>query len=295
MQAMVAATLGLGASASQRLAARAEPSRGIDAALNEAFGICGKVALLTDTGASGSREIALLLARAGAVVILGDRDTPQSRGIVAAVTAAGRSAWLVPTDVADEASVAALFAKVAQRHARLDILVNCGGLYLNQPLVQTTTAQWDEIQSANLRANFLCMRQALKAMLGTRTGGRIVNVSTVGATRPVLMGNGAYAAARAGVTLLGESAALDHANDGILVNTVFVGSIPGKVPFHPDTEGAVRAGREITGPLRGGPERQPLGVGRMTDVAAAVLYLVGPSGSYLTGQSIVLDGGFLLS
>jgi NAD(P)-dependent dehydrogenase (short-subunit alcohol dehydrogenase family) len=164
----------------------------------------------------------------------------------------------------------------------------------NQPLVETTVRQWDDVQSLNLRANFLCMREGVKQMLAAGRGGRIVNVTTIGAHHPVMNGNAAYGAARLGVSALSRNTALDYARDGILVNTVLAGAVADKVITHPTTLAARAAGREQSGPIMG-PGRLPLGSGDMTDVAAAVLYLVSPAGRYMTGQSMVLDGGFLVS
>ena len=120
---------------------------------------------------------------------------------------------------------------------------------------------------------------------------RIVNVTTIGALHPVMHGNEAYGAARLGVSALSRNTALDYAKDGVLVNTVLAGAIADKVSVHPTTVAAEKAGRKPSGPIQG-PGRMPLGMGDMTDVAAAVLYLVSPAGRYMTGQSLVLDGGF---
>jgi len=191
-------------------------------------------------------------------------------------------------DIEDEAAVARLFTGVARDESRLDILVNCAGLTIRRPLTETTTEIWDRLHSANLRSNFLCMREGVKLMLGSG-GGRIVNITTMGVLHPVLNGNAAYSASRAGVTQLGRSAALDYAAQGILVNTLLAGPIRGKVREDPMT-----AAQLSTGPIREAG-RLPLGYGSMTDIAAAVLFLVSPGARFITGQEIAVDGGFLLT
>jgi NAD(P)-dependent dehydrogenase (short-subunit alcohol dehydrogenase family) len=258
------------------------------------FSVKGQVALLTDVGGGGSREVAQLLAAAGAQVFIADRDLSIAQATLAKVTEAGGRGTALQADIEDEASVIALFDKVVSAAGRLDILVNCAGMVANQPLVETTTQIWDDVQSLNLRANFLCMREGVKRMLAAGRGGRIVNITTIGARHPVMHGNQAYGAARQGVSALSRNTALDYAKDGILVNTILAGKILDKVATHPSTIEALKAGRQLSGPIHA-PGRTPLGTGEMTDVAAAVLYLVSPAGRYITGHELALDGGFFVS
>lgn len=259
------------------------------------FGLDGKVAVVTDSGSNSSPEVAALLAEAGATVVIADRDISLVDRVVADIRGGGGQAIGICTDVESENSVIALFSQVAATFGSLDILVNCAALNANRPLEEFPLNVWDEVQSVNLRSVFLCMRECIRQMLHAERGGRIVNITTMGARHPVLNGNSAYAAARAGVTGLTRSAAMDYASHGILVNELLPGAIPGKVRFHSDNLAALQAGKNFTGPGVDAERRLPLGFGSPADVAAAVLYLVGPSGGYLTGQSIVLDGGFLVS
>ncbi len=193
-----------------------------------------------------------------------------------------------------ESSVVTLFDQVRTTWGSPDIVVNCAAMTNNGPLVDVTGADWDEVLSVNLKSVFFCVREAVKRMVAAGRGGRIVNVTTMGALHPVLEGNGAYGAARSGVTGLMRSAAMDYARQGILVNCVLPGAVPGKVRFHPPLQARLAHG-SLKGPGSDAERRLPLGYGRAKDIAAAVLYLVGPSGGYITGQSIVLDGGFLVS
>jgi NAD(P)-dependent dehydrogenase (short-subunit alcohol dehydrogenase family) len=111
---------------------------------------------------------------------------------------------------------------------------------------------------------------------------------------PVLNGNVAYGASRAGVTAMMKSIALDHAADGIRANVVMPGAVYGKTRFHADSQARLALGGSLTGPIQQ-PGRLPFGMGNGQDIATAVLYLVGPASTYITGQSIVLDGGFLVT
>jgi NAD(P)-dependent dehydrogenase (short-subunit alcohol dehydrogenase family) len=253
--------------------------------------IDGKIALVTDSGGCGSLDVAPLLARAGAQVIIADRDAAAAQALA---REAGPDACAIPTDIESEPAILALFTAIKSRFGQLDILVNCAGLTANAPLTETTMAQYDEMQSVNLRATFMLMREAVGMMRDQGTGGRIVNISTIGTLHPVLNGNAAYAATRTGVTGMTKAVALDHAKDGIRANLVLPGAVHGKTRFHASTAARLTGGSSLTGPITE-PGRLPFGYGNGQDIAAAVLYLCGPSGAYITGQSIVLDGGFLLT
>ena len=185
----------------------------------------------------------------------------------------------------DEAEVDAAFNDFAQRHGGLDILVYATTRTGAYPLTAMTLAQWDAVQNANLRGAFLAFRAAIPLMQA-RGGGAIVAISTMGSVHPVLKGNGAYGASKAGLNALVRSAALDHAEDNIRVNAV----LPGAVPVGPPPEDAMGMG---------GPAMQPgrllLGMGTAEDIAGAVLYLASPAGRFITGQALALDGGFLVS
>jgi NAD(P)-dependent dehydrogenase (short-subunit alcohol dehydrogenase family) len=267
---------------------------GVGSSVQEMFSLAGKVVVLTDVGGGGSRVIAHLLASAGARVVIADRVAEPARSYVEEIERAGGTAVALDADIENEGSVIALFQSVVDVAGRLDILVNCAGMSANQPLTETSLEVWDDMQSLNLRANFLCMREAVKRMVECGEGGRIVNVTSICAAHPVMNGNASYAAARLGVTGLGRSAALDYVGDGILINTVLAGPVMKKVAMHPQIVEKLKAGQKYAGPLSE-PGRLPLGYGEMTDVAAAVLYLVSPAGRYVTGQSLALDGGFMLT
>jgi NAD(P)-dependent dehydrogenase (short-subunit alcohol dehydrogenase family) len=253
--------------------------------------IDGKVALVTDSGGCGSIDVAPLLAKAGATVIIADKDVEKTKALAEEI---GDAACAIATDIECEKSVLALFAAVRARFGRLDILVNCAGLTANAPLPETTMAHYDEMQSVNLRATFMLMREGVKMLQMSGQGGRIVTISTIGALHPVLNGNVAYGATRAGVMAMTKSIALDYAAEGIRANLVMPGAVAGKTRFHADSQARVAAGASFTGPILQ-PGRLPFGMGNGQDIATAVLYLVGPASSYITGQSIVLDGGFLLT
>jgi NAD(P)-dependent dehydrogenase (short-subunit alcohol dehydrogenase family) len=249
------------------------------------FDLTGRLAVVTASGGKGCVEIVEMLGAAGALVVVADRDAETAGRMAAA------DARAIPevADIENEGAVVALFDRVLERHGVPDILVNCAGMSLRKPFTALTLEEWDAAHSINVRANFLCMREALRQMVTGGKGGAIVNINTIGAVHPTLHENAAYSSARAGVSMLGRNAALDYASARIRVNTILAGSIPDKVTFHGGKEDRPRSG-----PLAD-PTRKPLGGGEMQDLAAAVLYLVADSGRYVTGIELPVEGGFFVS
>jgi len=212
-----------------------------------------------------------------AALVVGGGAVPHA--IAALFRDAGAAVTHAQEPALDEASVAALFASVPE----LDILVN-GAIRPGAWTLETLAMdEWDRVHAVNLRGAFLLMREAVRTMRAHARGGRIVTISTIGAMHPVLHGNFAYGASRAGANALTRQFALDFAGEGILTNAILVGAIPSD-PF---PEGA----RSPEGPgVR--PERFPLGQGRPEDVAPVALLLASEAGRYVNGQAIAVDGGF---
>jgi NAD(P)-dependent dehydrogenase (short-subunit alcohol dehydrogenase family) len=260
------------------------------------FGLGGKVALVTGSGASGHPDVLAALLAAGATVVSADIGPIGYEILSQRAGAALERLSYLALDIGEEQSIKHCLDQVVTRHGRIDILVNAGGIYLNNRIADLSTADWEEIQKFDLTSTFFLMREAIRHMIATKTEGRIVNLTTVGARQTMRHGNSAYAAARAGVTMLGRTAAYDYAQHGIRVNTVLVGRVAGG--GHVRRVGDVRilaAGGKVA-PLGGGSDgRQPLPDGSLADVAAAVLYLVGPAGGYVTGQELAVDGGYYVS
>lgn len=258
-------------------------------ALLPLFGLGDRVAVVTGAGAGIGAATATLLARAGARVVIANRRQDTGQALAQSLNDQGHEALAVATDVGDEASVLRLFATVDARWGRVDILVNNAGITHKSPLLDTSAAQWDAIQHTNLRGSFLCLREAARRMRDGGRGGSIVNVSSSSSLHPGVNGNAAYTASKGGLNMLTRSAALDLAADGIRVNAVLPGSTR--------TRGAMaRRGdaAPVTGPAAD-PARYPLGrPAEPEEIAAAILFLVSPASSYITGQTLVVDGGFLI-
>jgi NAD(P)-dependent dehydrogenase (short-subunit alcohol dehydrogenase family) len=257
------------------------------AVLGPLFGLDGRVAAITGAAEGMGREIAMLLAGCGASAAILDRNSGGAAEVARTIEHRGGRAEAISMDLADEKSIVAAIRQAAQHFGGIDILVNCAGIQNRELLTETSTALWDLVQSINSRGLFVCVREAAKIMRAAGRGGRIINVSSMGSIHPVMPGLAAYNASKAAVNGLTRSAALELSGDGITVNAILPGAVA--------TAGAAKApgpapsGRAVSG-------LPPLGrLATPADIAAAVLFLAGNGGAAITGQTLCIDAGYLLS
>lgn len=252
----------------------------------EIFGLGGRVAIVTGAAQGMGEGIARYLAGAGAAVALADIQQDAVEKVAAELVAAGSSARAYHVDMGKEDEIIALVAGARADFGRLDIVVNCAGLQHRNFLEDTTSAFWDTMMEVNLRGPFIATREAVRIMRADGTKGRIINIasnSAFHATAPSLL---AYATSKAGLAGMTRSVAMEVAKDGINVNAVCPGNT------------ATPGQRTSTGPSFT-PEQiakfmPPIGrVGQPEDIAAAVLYFASDAASYITGQTLVIDGGQL--
>jgi NAD(P)-dependent dehydrogenase (short-subunit alcohol dehydrogenase family) len=247
--------------------------------------LSGQTAVVTGANRGLGRVMALELAQLGAGVVIAARDAKGGQAVAREIEAAGGKAIRLPFDPDDEAGITALMTGAVEAFGRLDILVNNAGISPMTRLLDTTAEQWDEIHRINLRGAFLCLREAAKVMRRDGRGGRIVNISSMGSIRPAAPTRFAYNASKAALNRLTEDAAAALARDGIRVNAV--------APGPTDTGGGVS---ELDPKIRDAITRKiPLGHwADPADIAAAVAFLVSPASAFITGQTLVVDGGFTL-
>lgn len=250
------------------------------------FGLTGRVALVTGAAQGMGEAIAHYLSAAGAAVAAADIQEDAAASVAAAIVAQGGNAKGYRVDMASEAEVVALVDRTRADFGRLDILVNCAGLQDRRFLEDTSCEFWDRMMHVNMRGPFIATREAVRIMRADGTRGRIINIasnSAFHATAPSLL---AYASSKAGVAGMTRSAAMETAKDGININAVCPGNT------------ATPGQRTATGP-EFPPEQiakfmPPIGrVGQPEDIAAAVLYFASDAASYITGQTLVVDGGQL--
>ncbi|MCC6202756.1 MAG: SDR family oxidoreductase [Gammaproteobacteria bacterium] len=181
-----------------------------------------RIALVTGASSGIGRGIARALAAAGAAVVLAARDRRRLDAVVAEIESNGGSAIAIPADVTDEADVVRLFATIAERYGRLDLLINNAGITINAPAHELTFAEWRRVLDVNLSGAFLCSREALR-MMRTQRAGRIINIGSVAARVP-RPNTAPYAAAKAGLAGLTHALAIEAREYGVTVCIVHPGN-----------------------------------------------------------------------
>jgi NAD(P)-dependent dehydrogenase (short-subunit alcohol dehydrogenase family) len=251
-------------------------------AVRQLFDLSGRVALVTGAGSGLGRVVARRFAEAGARVAVHYRDSRDgAEAVVREIGAAGGEARAFAADLTGEGEAARLVAEVAGALGPLGVLVNNAGSYPLAGLLEVTAPQWDAALAANLRSALECLQAAGRRM-AARGEGAIVNVTSIQAFRPA-PALAHYSAAKAGLEMLTRSAALELGPSGVRVNAV----APGLV---------WREGIETAWPdgVARYVARAPLGrLGQPEDVADACLFLASPAARFVTGTTLVVDGGVL--
>lgn len=249
------------------------------------FNLEGRVALVTGAASGIGAGIAAVLAEAGALVVIADRDVAGAETQAEVLRAAGGKAAAVTMDLADESSVIAAVGTVVAEHGVPWILVNNAGLQDRQYLVDETAEGWDRIQAVNARGPFLTTREVARAMIAAGQGGRIVNVASQTLSGMLTPGISAYVASKGALAAFTGTAALELAEHRITVNTVLPGAVM--------TPGAMGAkGPPTAGPAR---RRAPLGMAEPRDIGAAVLFFASEAARFVTNQRLAVDAGWTLS
>ncbi len=245
----------------------------------------GKVGLVTGGTSGIGRETAVLFAKAGAKVVVAGRREVQGNETIEIVRAAGGDAIFVKSDVSRAAEVETLIQEVVERFGRLDIAFNNAGVEgVWVPIIRQSEEDWDRTININLKGVWLCLKYEIRQMLKQGNGGAIVNMASV--TGLVgSAGAAAYSASKHGVLGLTKSAALETAKNRIRINAICPAVI--ETPMGQRLFGAPAVHQEVIG-------LHPVGrFGRPSEVAEAVVWMCSDRASFMTGQSLVLDGGFL--
>jgi NAD(P)-dependent dehydrogenase (short-subunit alcohol dehydrogenase family) len=252
--------------------------------------LADKVCLITGAGSGIGRATAVLFAREGARVAVGDVDAAGGAETVHRIQGAGGQATFVPMDVTSADAVQAAVAEAVRfgGQGRLDIMFNNAGIGHVGAVEDTDEADWDRVMAVNVRGVFLGCKYAVRQMRAQGGGGVILNMSSAIATTGLAQ-RAAYAASKGAVLALTRSMQVDCAAHGIRVNALLPGTI-----FTPFVEGYLRrsyAGREEEA-LAGIRRRQLTGaLGRPEDVAQAALFLASDEAAFVMGAGLAVDGG----
>jgi NAD(P)-dependent dehydrogenase (short-subunit alcohol dehydrogenase family) len=244
----------------------------------------GHAVLVTGASSGLGAHFVRMLAQRGWHVVLAARRLDALTAAKAEIDAAGGKADVVAMDVADEASVQAAFAQIDTLGLRLDVVVNNAGISDARPALDITAAEWDRVVDTNLRGVFLVAQAAAKRMKESGSGS-IVNVASILGHR-VAGALASYAASKAGVVRLTEALALEWARYGIRVNALCPGYI--ETDLNHDFFGT-EPGKAL---VRRIPQRR---LGKPEDLDGALLLLASDAGRYITGASLAVDGGHLVS
>lgn len=240
-----------------------------------------KTAIVTGARRGIGKGIALALAKEGCNVVISDIDEKNCEAVAEEVRKLGPKALAVQCDVTKKEEVENLFSKTVEEFGQLDILVNNAGIFPFVPFAQMKEEDWDKVMNVNLKSIFFCSKEAAKIL---PEGGRIVNISSI-ASFVGFEGLVHYCATKGAINAMIRALALELAPKKITVNAVAPGAI--------DTPGAGESATEES-------KKQTIAMiplsrmGQPEDIANTVVFLVSEKSEYITGQTIIVDGGWTL-
>lgn len=241
----------------------------------------GKVAIITGAGQGIGREIAMAMAREGALVVIAERNKEKADQVAAEIVSTAGTAIAAQVDVSDADQVEELVRQTLEVFGRIDVLVNNAGIGHVKPFLSINLEEWNHVLAVNLTGQFLCA-QAVARVMAIQGGGRIVNIASISGERGG-SGRAAYGAAKAGVILLTKVMAVELAGDNIFVNAISPG--PTETEQVSECHGdATRAAYFALLPMKR--------YGSPSEIANAALFLASQEASFVNGHVLNVDGGF---
>ena len=262
--------------------------------INELIDLSGKTAIVTGGAKGIGLGIVNRLSEAGAYVVVADTDEEAAKQAAAQFASEGRDCDYSVTDVSNEVSVKQLVQAAVKKSGCVDILVNNAGIYPNIPLSDMTSEQFQKVLDVNLKGTFLTTKYVSEEMK-KGGGGRIINVTSIDALHPSMIGLAHYDASKHGMWGFTKNSALELAKHNIWVNAIAPGGIqtPGVAAM---SASSPEAGHDQTAIVEQFMAKIPMHrMGEPDDIGKVALFLASDLSSYMTGSQIVIDGGVLLS
>jgi 2-deoxy-D-gluconate 3-dehydrogenase len=240
--------------------------------------------------------IACRLAEAGATVLIADMDAESAAKAAAKLNSLGYKSLSAKCDVSKENEVRGTFGSAVNKMGGIDILVNNAGIYPRRPLTEMTGEEFEKVTSVNVTGTFLCSKYAAMLMLEQKRGGCIINIASIEALHPSYTGMAAYDSSKGAVLMMTKSMARELGMHGIRVNAIAPGAIMTQGVTSQVGKNSQEQGPGSLKDLKAFMARMALGrMGDADDIARVALFLASDLASYVTGDLIVADGGYLVS
>ncbi|HEX9696094.1 MAG TPA: SDR family oxidoreductase [Actinomycetota bacterium] len=259
------------------------------------FGVKGKNVIVTGGAVGIGRGIVDRFIEGGANVLLADLDGDQADAAASKLAGSPGRAVAMTVDVSHDGAGTKMVERCVAEFGSVDVLVNNAGIYPQIPMVDMTSEMFDRVYRINLRGLAFASQAAAKQMIAQGAGGVIVNISSIDAFRPSMVGLAAYDASKGGVTMFTKNLALELAPHGIRVIAIAPGGIRTEGVSKP-MEGSGMTPQQQDEMIRAFIERIPMKrMGEPDDIATVAVFLASSGAGYITGTTIVVDGGALLT
>ncbi len=264
--------------------------------LSKLLDLSGETAIVTGGSIGIGYGIASRLAEAGAHVVIANRNMEEAQKTVAELTGKGWKAMAVKTDISVEEDVKAMVNKTVETYGGIDILVNNAGIYPSIPVSQMTLEDFEKVISINLKGVFLTTKYVSEEMIKKGQGGKIINVTSIDAIHPSMIGLAHYDASKHGVWGFTKNVAIELSAHHIWVNAIAPGGIA--TPGVQKMQAVHPAASQLDMKKQTEMFLQKIPMHRMGDpdeIGKVALFLASDMSSYMTGSQIIVDGGVLLS
>lgn len=259
------------------------------------FSLKGKNAIVTGGAMGIGFAIAKRYVEGGANVLVADVDGPAAEAAVEALAGASGKIESTRTDMSDLEQVAEMVEECVRQFGSVDVLVNNAGIYPQVPMLEMSSGLFDRVYEVNLRGLAFASKFAGQRMVRQRTGGSIVNIGSIDSIHPSMVGLAAYDSSKGGVLMFTKSFALEMAPQSVRVNMIAPGGIvtEGSSKL---LEGSGMTAEEARQVLERFAVTVPMKrMGEPDDIATVAVFLASDAARYMTGETVVVDGGKLLA